>query len=81
MIWHGVLVFLISHDFCVNLYSLTGILEIFLALLLDLWDGVIGGAEPGLGLPLLVHHKLGEVPLDGVHQEASLLGLKYDGIL
>ena len=52
------------------------VLEIFLALLLHLRDGVIGGGEPSLGLTLLVHHELGEVPFDGVHQEASLLSLK-----
>ena len=28
----------------------------------------VGGGEAGLGLALLVHHELGEVPLDGVHQ-------------
>jgi len=55
--------------------SLTGIRNIF-ALLFHLRDGVISGGEPGLGLALLVHHELGEVPFDGVHQEASLLGLK-----
>ena len=53
----------------------SGLLEMFLALLLDLGHGVVGGAEPGHGLPLLVHHELGEVPLDRVHQEAALLGL------
>ena len=47
----------------------------FLALLLDLGHGIVGGAESGHGLPLLVHHELGEVPLDRVHQEAALLGL------
>ena len=36
----------------------------------------VGGGEAGLGLALLVHHELGEVPLDGVHQESSLFGLK-----
>ena len=51
--------------------------EISLSMILtQLWDGVIAGGEPGLGLALLVHHELGEVSLDGVHQEASLLGLK-----
>ena len=47
----------------------------FLALLLDLGHGIVGGAEPGHGLSFLVHHELGEVPLDRVHQEAALLGL------
>ena len=53
----------------------SGLLEMFLALLLDLGHGVVGGAEPCHGLPILVHHELGEVPLDRVHQEAALLGL------
>ena len=51
-------------------------LEVFHDLLLDLRLGVVGGSEPGLGLPLLVHHELGEVPLDGVHEEAALLVLQ-----
>ena len=52
-------------------------LEIFLALLLHLGDGVMGGVDPCLGLSPLVYHDLGEVPLDCVHQEASLPGLEY----
>ena len=38
----------------------------------------MGGGDPCLGLPPLVHHDLGEVPLDCVHQEPSLPGLEYE---
>lgn len=38
--------------------------------------GVGGGGVAVHGLPLLVHQELGEVPLDGVNQEARLLVLE-----
>ena len=51
-------------------------LEIFFALFLHLGNRVVGWGKPGLGLALLVHHKLGEVPFDGIHQKSALLRLK-----
>ena len=42
-----------------------GFLEERLDLLLDLGDGVIGGAKSGHGDTLLVDDELSEVPLDG----------------
>ena len=53
-------------------------LEVFLDLVFDFWLGVICGAKPCHGLALFVNHKLGEVPLDGVHQEAPLLVFQKD---
>ena len=53
-------------------------LEVFLNLVFNFWLGIICGAKPCHGLALFVNHKLGEVPLDGVHQEASLLVFQID---
>jgi len=52
------------------------VLEVFFDGLLDFGDGVIGGGGAEHGDTLLVHHELGEVPLDGVDEEPSLLSLE-----
>ena len=48
----------------------------FLDFVLDLRDGVVEGSEAGDGNSVFVDDELGEVPLDEVAQESSLLGLE-----
>ena len=50
--------------------------QILLDLGLHGGDGVVPRPQPGHGPPLLVDDELGEVPLDGVDQEARLLLLQ-----
>ena len=50
--------------------------QILLDLGLHGGDGVVPRPQPGHGPPLLVDDELGEVPLDGVDEEARLLLLQ-----
>ena len=58
------------------LTSQLGESQILLDLGLHGGDGVVPRPQPGHGPPLLVDDELGEVPLDGVDQEARLLLLQ-----
>ena len=50
--------------------------EVFLAFFFYFGNRVISWTKPGHGLPFFVNNKLGEVPFDGVHQEALLFGFQ-----
>jgi len=49
---------------------------VFLDFCLNFGDWIVGGGGSVSRHSLLVHHKLGEVPFDGVHQEPGLLLLE-----
>jgi len=59
-------------------FNVLGNLEIFLAFILNLGDRVVCGSKSCHRLTILIHNKLGEVPLDGVHQEPTLLIFKVN---
>lgn len=52
------------------------VLEVFFDGVLDGGDGVVGGRRAEHGHPLLIHHKLGEIPFDGVDKKPGLLSLE-----
>ena len=54
------------------------VLEVFFDGLLNFGYGVIGHSKSGNGNSFRVHHKLGEVPFDGVDKEPRLFGLEED---
>ena len=53
----------------------------FLDFYLHFGDWIVGGCGSGSRHSLLVHHKLGEVPFDGVDQEPGLLLLQDQAYL